>query len=150
MPTCPVCRGTKKVRLLGMMSGDCDFCDASGSVTREKLDKQKADFVVPAPIEKLELPANHAQNAKDAIKEQLRQANVGYRAQPIEIKKDAPQNDGMTEAQRISAAKAQIKPRADDMMAAQSVDSVDTSKEHVEIKPKNAQVKHDKAKQAKG
>ena len=133
-----------------MMSGDCDFCDASGSVTREKLDKQKADFVVPAPIEKLELPANHAQNAKDAIKEQLRQANVGYRAQPIEIKKDALQNDGMTEAQRIAAAKAQIKPRADDMMAAQSVDSVDTSKEHVEIKPKNAQVKNDKAKQAKG
>lgn len=151
MPTCPVCRGTKRVRQLGMMSGDCDFCDASGIVSKELLAKQKEDFVVPAPIESMTLPENHVQKVKDAAKEMMRQANVGFRATPIEMKKEEPKDDGMTDVQRIAIAKAQIKPRGDDMLASQRpVDSIDTISEHVDVMPKNGQVKHDsKAKQAK-
>lgn len=146
MPTCPVCRGTKKVRLLGMMSGDCETCDASGIVSKETLAKSKTDFIVPAPIEKLELPANHAQSVKDAAKEQMRQANVGFRATPIELKKDQPKDDGMTETQRIAIAKAAIKPRSDDMLSSQKIEPVIAT---TEAKPK--QVQNDKAtKQAKG
>ena len=146
MPTCPVCRGTKKVRMLGMMSGDCEECDASGIVSKEGLAKSRANFVVPAPIEKLELPLDHEQSVKDAAKEKMRQANVGFRATPIELKKDEPIEDGMTEAQRIAIAKAQIKPRNDDMLSSQKLEPVIAADT-----PTPKQVQNVKAtKQAKG
>lgn len=152
MKRCPSCFGTKQVRKLGNMLGDCDTCNGKGDVS----DEQHAAF--PRP------PAVPAGNATDAAtvqqylaqqvaddKNRIKNANVAYLNQPVLVdpkrKNDAasgqeprPQKPivpldpsikqapdhrvapGPVSEHQLQQLRSQIQPREIDMMASQKVE----------------------------
>ena len=151
MKKCPSCFGTKQVRKLGNILGDCDTCEGKGQVTDEKF----AEFPRPPAV-----PAGNATDAQTvqhylaqqvaADKSRIKNANVAYINQPVLLdpKDSSRKNDaasyqtakpvitldpnikqapdhrvapGPMHEHELQKLRAEIQPRDVDMMASQKV-----------------------------
>lgn len=122
MPTCPVCRGTKKTRQIGMMNADCVVCDATGVVDKEVWTKEIEARRIPAPTIQPKFEVDYRELDRQAFKSKMHNANVAYLNQPISLNKqiqNSPAHDRLTDAE-IAKLKAQVKPREDNMLSSQT------------------------------
>ena len=121
MPSCPVCRGTKKTRQMGMMAADCVVCDATGTVSKEVWDKEIEERRIPTEMIKPKFETDYRELDRLAFKNKMVDANVAFLNQPISLNKqiqNSPAHERLTEAE-TNRLKAQVKPREDAMLSAQ-------------------------------
>lgn len=121
MPSCPVCRGTKKTRQMGMMAADCVVCDATGTVTKEVWDKEIEERRIPTEMIKPQFTTDYRELDRLAFKNKMTDANVAFLNQPISLNKqiqNSPAHTRLNDAE-IAKLKAQVKPREDAMLSAQ-------------------------------
>lgn len=152
MKRCPSCFGTKQVRKLGNMLGDCDTCEGKGQITDEKFTAFPRPPAIPAGnnTDVATVQQYLAQQVADN-KNSIKNANVAYMNQPVLVdpkrKNDAasgqaplPQKPivpldpsikqapdhriapGPMHEHELQQLRSQIQPRAIDMMASQKIE----------------------------
>lgn len=117
LKTCPVCQGTKKVKGLGMMSVDCDFCDALGKIAPEKLG-QAPKSGAAEPLKRSALPDNYYEEQRKEQEHKHRGANYAFKNKLNDRNVLAQKTEQITE-NKIAELKVQTVARDDAMLAAQ-------------------------------
>jgi len=106
---------------MGMMSADCIVCDATGIVDKETWNREIEERRIPTEMIQPKFEVDYREQDRLAFKSKMHNANVAYLNQPISLNKqiqNSPAHERLTEAE-INKLKAQVKPREDDMLAAQ-------------------------------
>lgn len=114
---CPVCQGTKKIKALGMMSMECEFCEGTGRVAPERL-AQAPVAGAAYPLKRNVLPEDYYERQRNHDASKLKDLNYAFKNKLNDKNVSTQQPENISES-RLAEIKSKTVAREDDMLVAQ-------------------------------